>query len=508
MVPKDDTNERSSLKETESLIRQLYPAHTRKSFLLLSLIVCLFVALRLWRLTTYGLWFDEAFSHLLARLSWSGLIKAVVSDVVHPPLFYLLLKIWIAIGGESLLWLKLLPVTVAVASILPLLLLCSELNLSAVETNTALFLIAVNAYLIQNAQELRMYSLLTFFMLSSLWLFVRLVGGKGRRSPLLAGLFVANLLLVHTHYFGWLVVGVEGLYLLFSKREHILPLSLTVAALIICFAPWAYAVSHAAVEKGGLEANLFWVSPPRLADVAGYFASLNGLFFIRRTTSLGLILFCIPLLYWAWKTLQEPKRSSSETFRLLAACSFLPAIFTILASYLIRPVWAGRFLIISALPYLIMISIAVNRLRPAWLKTTMMIVIIGWAALSGTHMLQSGNFRFDWFSLVRHMTHTEKSEKVTVYAFERYVATPLQSALGFLRDPRFEVTRIDDMTAMQRTHFWVAFRDTTWKADRLPQEFLRDSGCQVSDEASASTHIAQNPSVGEAVTVFSVTCPE
>jgi uncharacterized membrane protein len=91
----------------------------------------------------------------------------------------LLLKIWIAIGGESLLWLKLLPVTVAVASILPLLLLCRELNLSAIETNTALFLIAVNAYLIQNAQELRMYSLLTFFTLSSLWLFVRLVGGKG-----------------------------------------------------------------------------------------------------------------------------------------------------------------------------------------------------------------------------------------------------------------------------------------------------------------------------------------
>jgi 4-amino-4-deoxy-L-arabinose transferase-like glycosyltransferase len=353
-----------------------------------------------------------------------------------------------------------------------------------------------------------MYSLLTFFTLSSLWLFTKLVGMKGRRIPLLAGLFLTNLLLVYTHYFGWLVVGVEGLYLLFSKREHILPLSLIVAGLIICFAPWAYAVSLAAVENRGLEANRFWVSPPRLGDVAGYFAALNGLFFIRRTTSLGLILFGIPLLYWAWKTLRDPKGSSSETFRMLAACSFLPAIFTILASYLIRPVWAGRFLIISALPYLLLISSAVNRLRPAWLKTTMMIVITGWAALSGTHMLRSGNFRFDWFSLVRHMMHTEKSEKVTVYAFERYVATSLESAMGFVGEPRFEVIRVDDMTAMQRTHFWVAFRDTTWNADRLPQEFLRDSRCQVSDEASASTHIAQNPSVGEAVTVFSVTCPE
>ena len=41
----------------------------------------------------------------LARLGWRDLVNFVASDVVHPPLFYAVLKLWIGVGGESLLWL-------------------------------------------------------------------------------------------------------------------------------------------------------------------------------------------------------------------------------------------------------------------------------------------------------------------------------------------------------------------------------------------------------------------
>jgi 4-amino-4-deoxy-L-arabinose transferase-like glycosyltransferase len=398
---------------------------------------------------------------------------------------------------------------ISVATLVPFLLLCKELKLTAAETNTALFLVAANAYLIYYAQELRMYSLLMFFALCSLWLFVKLVSGEGRQKQILGCLFVVNLLLIYSQYFGWLVVGAEGLYLLLRKRRYVLHFAIVLAGLALSFAPWAYLVFKFVRAGHGVESNPGWLSRPTLADLAWHFAGLHGSFAIGRSTSLGLILFGFPLILLARRVLAGKEQSLVMPFWMLVSFSFVPVVAAFLASYLLPlPIWAERFLLISAIPYLILAAVAVLQLRPAGVKRVVLCFIIGWAGLSCVHRLRQGNDRFDWFSLARHMMHTEKSEKVTVYVFERQLPLSLQSALGFFGDARFEVTRIDDLSALQGTHFWVAFRDTTWKADRLPQKFLGDSRCQVSDEASASTHITQNRSVGEAVTVFSVTCPE
>ena len=65
--------------------------------------VCLYVAARLWRLTASCLWFDEIFSVHAARHTWGALWRFAAADLIHPPLFYALLKLWTAAGGESLL---------------------------------------------------------------------------------------------------------------------------------------------------------------------------------------------------------------------------------------------------------------------------------------------------------------------------------------------------------------------------------------------------------------------
>ena len=97
------------------------------------------------------------------------------------------------------------------------------------------------------------------------------------------------------------------------------------------------------------------------------------------------------------------------------------------------------------------------------------------------------------------------SGSVTVYVFERSVAVPIKSALKFLGDGRFEVTRINDVTALRGGHFWVVFRDATWMSDRPPQIFLKDMGCHVGQEFSVSTNRGEN-FVGSPVTMFPVSC--
>src|ERR1044071_9702029 len=98
------------------------------SAILLSL-AALYVAARLWRLTASCLWFDEIFSVHAARHAWGALWRFAAADLIHPPLFYALLKLWAAAGGESLLWLRLFPALTAVAALVPFILLARELRL-------------------------------------------------------------------------------------------------------------------------------------------------------------------------------------------------------------------------------------------------------------------------------------------------------------------------------------------------------------------------------------------
>src|SRR5215218_3548756 len=137
----------------------------------LAALCALYAAARLWRLTDSCLWFDEFFSVHAAEYDWGSLFWFVAQDLIHPPLFYSLLKIWITFGGESILWLRLLPVLFACLALVPFFLLCRELKQEFWTIALALFLLSVNGTFIKYAQLVRMYSLLMFVSLVSIWLF-------------------------------------------------------------------------------------------------------------------------------------------------------------------------------------------------------------------------------------------------------------------------------------------------------------------------------------------------
>src|SRR5438477_307808 len=143
--------------------------------LALAALIVLFLAVRIWGLTDSCLWFDEIFSVHAAEHSWSTIFPFVAQDLIHPPLYYLLLKGWIALGGESFFWLRTLSVLIAAVGLIPFLLLCKIFKLRSGAILLSVFLIAVNGPLIKYSQEVRMYSLMMCLSLFSFWLFARFV---------------------------------------------------------------------------------------------------------------------------------------------------------------------------------------------------------------------------------------------------------------------------------------------------------------------------------------------
>src|SRR5688572_15915769 len=97
----------------------------RRTVTILALALCLvYIIVRMWGLTDSCLWFDEVFSVHAAEHPWSALFGFIAQDLIHPPLFYAALKIWIGIGGESVMWLRLLPVLFASLALVPFIYLC------------------------------------------------------------------------------------------------------------------------------------------------------------------------------------------------------------------------------------------------------------------------------------------------------------------------------------------------------------------------------------------------
>ena len=444
----------------------------RSGALLTAGLVCLYAAARLWRLTAACLWFDELFSVHAARHGWGDLWRFVAADLIHPPLFYALLKVWVATGGESLQWLRLFPALASVAAVVPLLLLARELRLGARATNLALLVAAANGYLIKYAQEVRMYGLLLLLTLTSLWLFARLLGRAGPARGLTVALAFVNLLLVYTHYYGWLVVACEVAFVLLTDRRRLRALLLSAGALAICYVPWVAACASAAGAGGGLAQNIGWIARPGARELVHLFALFNEPFYFRQSSAepvyarggalFGLLLVGLPVAALLVGVLRErraravtdegdveasPSAAGTETtdgaVAFLTLFAALPVALAFAASYVLpQSVWGTRHLVVAYAPYALLAGLALGRLRPLWWRGAALTLLCCWLAAAAALALVRRDAPYVWCawdglaaSAARDTVGAARAVEESaagpsnVYAFEDLVAYHLWFAL-------------------------------------------------------------------------------
>lgn len=473
--------------------------------------ITIFVALRIWHIAAYSLGGGEAFAMIGAKQDWNGMFSYIVADIVHPPLFYVVLKLWVLIGGESLPWLKLFAVLFGIAMVVPFLLLSRELNLQLPVINLAILLMAMNGYLIHYAQELRMYSMFAFLALCSFWLFIRYFKIPNNDFRSLFILTIVNLLTIYTHYFGWLVVCFEFLFLLIWRRK-VLAFGLSIIALLILFSPWAYLVIQEARSIGGLERNLDWVPKPRLVDILDFYFTLNGPIGSHYIQLAGFLLFGLPLLPWLINIVRSGRQDSvSEDaimFSWLVFLSFGPVMLMFLVSQkLEQAIWIDRYFIFIAVPYLLLISAAVYRLEPKWVRTIYVVLIAVWTIFAGINDLRTNRMawtgaqlgsRVDWDALALQMeiAEPESDYPVKVYTLPVVsrgvtsgywtIATSLDYYLDLRNDARFEMVWVRNNDALinkvEEDHFWVAYFYIVDSPQPAPDQLLQENGYRLGDK--------------------------
>lgn len=192
--------------------------------------------LRLWHLTSISLWHDEAFSALLIKYSWSEMMYRIGLDV-HPPMYYIFLRVWNYVFGDSLFALRGMSVLFGVLTILTVYFFVRYAFHSKRAAIIATLLVAVNPFQVQYVTEARMYTMGAFFAVAGAWALTAAL--RTQTSYYLSSknialqtklkkcfiwyylLFVfCSAILILTHYYLLFMVAALGLYALLYCSVH------------------------------------------------------------------------------------------------------------------------------------------------------------------------------------------------------------------------------------------------------------------------------------------------
>lgn len=180
----------------------------------LSAILAIALVLRLPGLRR-SLWLDEAYS-VMVRSSAEPL-RLLTMEGPHPPLYFLLLKLWMGTFGRSEIAVRSLSVVLGVGGVAAIYLFARELY----DRRTGLLaaaLLSVSTLHVQLSQTARMYSALALFSLLSMHFYVRLLDSDGAGNRF--GYVAVSVLLVYTHVYGWFVVLAQTLHLAVRTRRR------------------------------------------------------------------------------------------------------------------------------------------------------------------------------------------------------------------------------------------------------------------------------------------------
>ncbi|OPY20902.1 MAG: hypothetical protein A4E24_00894 [Methanomethylovorans sp. PtaU1.Bin093] len=218
--------------------------------------------LRIYQLGAESVWLDEATTYFLSSDTLFGIYEATKNDV-HPPLYYFVVHFFL-FDGKSEILLRFPSMVFGVLAI-PVLYMLGTRLFSVKEGLISSFLLSISLSHIYYSQEARMYSMMVFLTLGSIFFFYVAIEDKCNSFWFL--FVVLTVLNIYTHYFGFFIFPIEILYftiLLFSYengkllfRSKLLPQAkvffISVASVIVLIIPRIQVFFEQAASRVGGE---------------------------------------------------------------------------------------------------------------------------------------------------------------------------------------------------------------------------------------------------------------
>ena len=411
--------------------------------------------LRLWGLGLQSLWLDEAFSHVFAVLPPNVAWQAISVDAVHPPLYYLMLRPWLALAGESEFALRLPSALAGILSVALMLRVGREWLDRRAARWGALFL-ALNPLHVWYSQEARMYALLGLCALAVLLAFWRALHSRRRRAWVVLGGLSAVAYLVH--YFALYLPLIEFAFLLATFRHHHRVLVRWTVAQVVAALPLAAWLASLYTTGGGTF-GIGWIPRPQAVDLLRTVWSF-GMAYDGRVTALvvtGLLAWGACLALGMWR-----RRGHGEARLLLALAMALPPLVTILLSRR-RPTYVDRFFI-GSLPAFLLLAAAGLAHLPRAAKCAVGLALVGLSLWGATRFRTDPLFvKEDWRRAAAYVQENEKAGDALALRYFQY-AVPWRYYYRGTLEPvavtlNRQTTPLDDIAA-RAGRLWLLFRSS------------------------------------------------
>lgn len=322
-------------------------------------------------------WFDEGYSTVLNRFEPKEMIELTAKDV-HPPLYYLALKAWSLLFGESDIALRMMSVMFGALTILTGYILIKRLTNQKIAT-IATAIMALSPSLLRYSQEMRMYTLASFMvMLATLIFMIAIAETDKTIKPtekvarlwkksyprkiwmLWTGYGIMVALGMWTHYFTACVWFAQLLYLIYHYKKAVLNPQLVFSYLVagIIFFPWLPVM----MKQTGAVQGGFWIPPISGQTLPDYAAeTMMGVSASEAKNWLAITLLLIILItiFLTVKYLKTTEKKFRPQFEIILVTTIVPVLFLMSVSLPpLKPMFVNRYLIHSSIMLWLLIGMA------------------------------------------------------------------------------------------------------------------------------------------------------
>ncbi|MBI5530142.1 MAG: glycosyltransferase family 39 protein [Candidatus Doudnabacteria bacterium] len=374
-----------------------------KKYIPLTIILIAGVLLRFYHNLDISLWHDEAFSALMIRYPWGEMFYRLGLDV-HPPMYYVALRLWHYIFGESMLSLRGFSIFFGTAAIWAGWLFTKEAFKSEKAALWAAAFIAINPFQLQYVTEARMYTFGAFFALMAAYFLVKaltqhksvvelekqnmpntpeLISAKRKMLWGYVGFTVSTIIIIYTHYYLFFTAAALGFYgLLYLYLHHqggwkkFVPILTSYVLIVISFLPWlkTFLFQYRQVQDGYWISKMnVWSIPSTFWDMLlGFERDIN-----KSNTQILLVLVTLFSLFMLYRFIRKTESFAKWLAVLAIAAPFGGAIlFAVLAKLKgsDSSVYLDRYFLFGSLFYSVALAVWLKEIKVKWLSVSLFLV--------------------------------------------------------------------------------------------------------------------------------------
>lgn len=358
---------------------------------LLAMTICLLIGMR------QSVWFDEAYSILVAKQPIDQLIHLTSIDT-HPPLYYILLKLWASAFSWNELVLRGFSVLCMGGGMFMAGLLSKKLFGERTAFLSLPFIIFA-PFVLRYGFEIRMYALATFIGVTATYVLVNALEQRNDKlKTLYFGLYAVLVAIgVYSLYytaFIWLAHFAWLAWRSFKNKENIFKSAWLASYVfsVVLFLPWLSIFSKQ-LKGGALAAIMQPMTVDNLLGTVSFSFLYKPIWQLDAWLTLLFIFVISSIVYFTVKVLKLASVTNRRRLLLIGSYWLMPIIILTLIG-LFRPMYVERYMAHFIIAESIFIGAAISSVRFDAVHKTVYALLVGCMLIGVVNLANAGNFNF------------------------------------------------------------------------------------------------------------------